>query len=688
MKNGFKICFSIIMAFVLTLGVATTCIADTNAAADVTDDQIAVTLATDKDSYAIGDAVKVTVKVTNTSEEELSDLNVRVNWPDYVAFDDEADKVLVVDNFAAGASQTFEVTGKVMDPAAVGNGAQEGGSKIWIIIGSIIGGLAIVAIVVALIIKNKKNGKNITVASIMIIATLATMVPNMVADAGEKVNASKEVTFDGTKTNVSVVVSYNQYYMSRIARVTVHDPSVVYDPTTDMYYIFGSHMAWAKSEDMISWKMFQNNINTDYRTLFAEPIEWSKKGSSKYNIADNMWAPDVIYNEELGKWTMYMSINGDNWYSSIVMLTADTLDGDWTYVGPVVYSGFTNKAEAQETDFYDVYTGTDFPERYNKKIGSNHSYGLNAIDPCVFYDEEGRLWMAYGSWFGGIYMLELDPTTGFRLESHTYTTEEDKSDEYQGIKIAGGDVVSGEGAYIQYVDGYYYLYLSYGGLKSNGGYNMRLFRSENPDGPYVDLSGDSAIPETSKDNVNGTVGIRIMGNYQWDYVKSGHIAQGHNSVYKDEDGNIFLVYHTRFTNQGEVHSVRVHQQFVNEDGWLVTAPFDYAGEGLAYVDAKDVAGDYKVIVHNVRVNYANKQCHTPIDVTLKEDGTVTGAKEGTWEFSEELGAPYVTMVLDDVEYKGVFVKQRMDNSSKMAMTFTVLGTDEFNVWGYCQIDAE
>ena len=40
------------------------------------------------------------------------------------------------------------------------------------------------------------------------------------------------------------------------------------------------------------------------------------------------------------KWCMYLSVNGHEFRSVIVLLTADRLDGDWTYVGPVVYSGF------------------------------------------------------------------------------------------------------------------------------------------------------------------------------------------------------------------------------------------------------------------------------------------------------------------------------------------------------------
>jgi len=664
MRKSFRVLCSLMLALVMMISATTVFKADTT-----TKDDVSVEITTDKESYSAGEEIQVTVVVTNNSKEELTDVNVRVNWPEGMTFAKVEDKVLVIDALAAGASQTYEV-----------QGVKASSNLPFIILIAVII-IALLIVFVIGVIKNNKNKKAAAAATTLVVAMLITLLPTTIAEAGVTINAQKTVTIGGTEVAISATVTYSQYYMGRLGRVTVHDPSVVYDPETDMYYIFGSHMAWAKSKDLINWTSFKNNINTDYRTIFAEPASWAAKGSSSYNVSGNMWAPDVIYNEKLGKWCMYMSINGDFWYSSIVLLTADKIDGDWTYVGPVVYSGFQNKAEAEETDFYDVYTGTDFPKRYTEEAFGNRTYGMNAIDPCVFYDEDGKLWMAYGSWFGGIYMIELDPETGMRLKSHTYETVEHQSDEYQGIKIAGGDCVSGEGAYIEYVDGYYYLYLSYGGLASDGGYNMRLFRSENITGPYTDLSGDKAIAEYNIDNINGSVGVRVMGNYLWDFTKSGQIAQGHNSVYSDENGT-YVIYHTRFTNQGEGHSVRVHQQFQNEDGWLVTAPFDYAGESLAFVEKEDVVGDYKVIQHKQKIYYAGKNCNEPVGITLKEDGTVTGELKGTWKFSDKLGAPYVTMVIDDVEYNGVFLKQRRDNATDMVMTFTILGDNEINVWGY------
>lgn len=663
MRASWKGLCSLMLLVVFTFWITTVAKAET-----VTKEGVSVEIVTDKESYAAGEKMQVTVSVSNQTEEELTDVNVRVHWPEGMTFANEEEKILVVDTLAAGESKSFEITG-----------VQEAAWGSVILIGAVV--VLLVFGAVAVILVWKKKGKTAVTAAMLVAAMLITMLPSFRADAGVTVHAQKQVTVGKEETVVSATVSCSQFYLDRISRVVVHDPSVVYDPQTQMYYIFGSHLGWAKSEDLISWTSFKNNLNTDYAKIFADPAKWAAKGGDNYNVSGNMWAPDVVYNEAMGKWTMYMSINGDNWYSSIVLLTADRIDGDWTYVGPVVYSGFTNKSEAKETDFYDVYTGTDFPSRYNESRNGNHIYGMNAIDPCVFYDEEGKLWMAYGSWFGGIYLLELDPQTGLRLSEHTYETIENVSDEYQGIKIAGGKGVSGEGAYIEYVNGYYYLYLSYGGLTSTGGYNMRMFRSEKPEGPYVDLSGDSPIAEYGFDNINGEIGVRVMGNYQWDFTKSGAVAQGHNSVYSDENGT-FLVYHSRFTNQGEGHSVRVHQQFQNEDGWLVTAPFDYAGEALSYVEKEDVTGDYKVIRHNLKINYAGKKCNETVDISIKEDGTITGDFKGTWKFSEKLGAPYVTMIIDDVEYNGVFLKQRRDNATHLVMTFTILGDNEINVWGY------
>ena len=48
----------------------------------------------------------------------------------------------------------------------------------------------------------------------------------------------------------------------------------------------------------------------------------------------------------------------------------------------------------------------------------------------------------------------------------------------------------GRGSYIEHIGNHYYLFMSYGGLEPNGGYEMRVFRSSRPDGPYKDMNWD------------------------------------------------------------------------------------------------------------------------------------------------------------------------------------------------------
>ena len=77
--------------------------------------------------------------------------------------------------------------------------------------------------------------------------------------------------------------------------------------------------------------------------------------------------------------------------------------------------------------------------------------------------------MVYGSYSGGIYMLKMDPKTGFPYPNQGY-----------GKKLLGGNHSRIEGPYIMYSPDtdYYYLFLSYGGLDVNGGYNIRVARSK------------------------------------------------------------------------------------------------------------------------------------------------------------------------------------------------------------------
>lgn len=166
------------------------------------------------------------------------------------------------------------------------------------------------------------------------------------------------------------------YDVTTPKRVSVHDPSIVIgyqkngkitgeksDGATKVYYIFGSHRAFARSNDLQNWETFTNNISTNYKTIFATDALWAAKGgpqgNSAYDVTGNLWAPDVIWNPTMQKWCMYMSVNGDNWFSSIVLLTAESLDGDWTRVTCRLFGVCHHRAGQADRLLYRPYLRCD-----------------------------------------------------------------------------------------------------------------------------------------------------------------------------------------------------------------------------------------------------------------------------------------------------------------------------------------
>ena len=292
------------------------------------------------------------------------------------------------------------------------------------------------------------------------------------------------------------------------------------------------------------------------------------------------------------KWCMYMSVNGDLWHSVIVLLTSNSITGPYVYQGPVVYSGFRNttipEINWKKTDL-ELVIGeqSTLPARYN--VGNDWGTRWpNNIDPCVFYDEEDRLWMSYGSWSGGIFMIELDENTGLRDYTVQYPVKNDSqdralSDPYFGIRIAGGYYSSGEGSYIQHIGDYYYLFMSYGGFAPDGGYEMRTFRSTSPTGPYLDATNHDACYDGrywlnfgTKAQTDG--GMKLLGAYNgWGLQTKGECAQGHNSAVVDSKGRAFVIYHTKFNDGTLGHYVCTRQLFLNQQGWLCSAPFEFDG---------------------------------------------------------------------------------------------------------------
>lgn len=686
---------------------------------------ITVTLELDKDCYRAGDAINYSITIENnrtnwyaakfeieytnsegilpvssdsmpTTVEKLGSMEKQVLSGTLGANRELYDRALasqrLLDEEKVAAGETVEgvnddVNSRLPEEKEKNTGLKNG----LIIVLSVVAGVLVIFAVILLIKRGRiKKGTAVILIFALLTGSLTGSVEVNAADY-ETVNLRPYVSvlYGGEEIVIRAVLSIKMYQEKlTIAKenkdvaktICCHDPSIFKD-FDGTYYLFGTHIGFDRSTDLRNW----TNLDAQFRAGFtaeekAKIRAWNKDSNGDW--FGYLWAPDVIYNPVLEKYCMYLSANGDDWKSNIVMLTADKAEGPYKYAGSVVYGGFTEE-DFCETDVDEVLKTDTLPERYIKNGIKNKAWGdmwPNCIDPCVFYDGEGKLWMSYGSWSGGIFILKLDENTGLRDYGTEYPCD-DHSDAYFGTKIAGGKYVSGEGSYIQKIGDYYYLFVSYGGLEAKGGYNIRVFRSLRPDGDYVDEMGNSPLYDKYILNVNQSVGVRLFGAYKWRNFNVAQVAQGHNSAFVDDDGRAYIIYHTRTNDGSEGHHVEVHQLFVNREGWLVAAPYHTNGEVLDSTGStkEEIAGKYEIILHNLMINYKNLEYNRPESITLTPEGTITGDHEGTWE--KEEGTPYITLVLDGVTYSGVELTMKLENTNIETRVFTALGKNQITLWG-------
>lgn len=433
-------------------------------------------------------------------------------------------------------------------------------------------------------------------------------------------------------------------------KVSVHDPSVI-RAEDGTFYIFGSHMQAAKSDDLMQWKMFSRDANMG--CTLVENVQQEMKEALDWAKTVTFWAPDVRRLADGRYYLYYCTCEGSSPLSALGVAVSDGPEGPYRNLGVFLKSGMPG------------YDATVLP---------------NVIDPNVFYDAEGMLWMVYGSYSGGIYILQMDPDTGFPLPDQGY-----------GRKLLGKNHARIEAPYILYSPEteYYYLFLSFGGLNANDGYNIRVCRSKKPDGPYLDAQGQDMILCGGADGTYfhdpdyEPYGVKLMGGYcfdaaEWDAsrIVPSYRSPGHNSAYYDaETGRYFLIFHTRFAGQGENYQVRVHCFYLNEDGWPVVSPLAYAGEMPETVGREDQPGTYKILLHGHDINTAEK--HSEL-VSLNEDGTVTGAKEGAWSCGDGRN---LSIELDGIRYRGV-LHTALDAANKQWVTcFSALDETGAALWG-------
>lgn len=491
------------------------------------------------------------------------------------------------------------------------------------------------------------------------------------------------------------------------SRVSVHDPSIFKDEN-GTYYVFGSHIDAAKSTDLQNWKTFTNGYNTPNNVIFGDlsrnlagAFAWAGEDLEDCAGGFAVWAPDVVYNPDFvnsdgtkGAYMMYFCVSSTYIRSAIAYAVSQNPEGPYTYVDTLIYSGFTPNDAYVSSSTKNVnikYTSTNVDEliasgevTYNNNWFSGNAFNNtsfpNAIDPTIYYDTDGRMYMCYGSWSGGIFTLEIDPKTGKCIHPRSGKTEDGRLiDSYFGTNISGGYRKSGEGPFIEYNpdNGYYYLWVTYGGLVATGGYNMRVFRSKSPTGPFVDAAGRNAVLEsnTSLDSV----GLKVMGNHKFSSLSTAYMACGHNSVLCDDDGQWYLFNHTRFNGGTEYHEVRVHAMYFNSDDWPVVAPYEYSGDVLSAkgYNESDIIGSYEFIDHGTDTSGT---IHNYVNISLNADGTISGDVNGTWK--QALDSAEAVITIDGTAYYGYFLAQQDESGTgKRVMSFTAVGSSNKTVWG-------
>lgn len=444
--------------------------------------------------------------------------------------------------------------------------------------------------------------------------------------------------------------------------VEVHDPSHV--ASGDEHWFFGSHLAAARTSDFVRFEQMANIVSPD-NPLFddvtvelAETFAWAETST--------LWAPDVIQLADGRFYMYYNACRGDSPRSAMGVAVADDVEGPYTDLGIILRSGH-REGEGPSED------GTPYDARIHP----------NAVDPDVFFDADGRLRMVYGSFSGGIFILDLDPQTGLPYPGQGY-----------GTHLTGGNHSRIEGPAMMYHPGteYYYLFTSFGGLDAGAGYNMRVMRSKSPEGPFVDAEGndmrevksDPSLPVFDDVSIQ-PYGVKVMGNYLFQRevgapgtgIGDGRVSPGHNTTHLDpETGEMRLVFHSRFPQMGEFHQVRVHEMFLNADGWPVAAPYRYAGGHDDHRFRRgELVGDYQFIEHDKTIS---PDIRMAANVSLRQDGRISGAREGRWRL---YAGNRIELTIGGTDYNGVVSREWNPTSSTWVNTFSAVSREGVPVWG-------
>ena len=387
--------------------------------------------------------------------------------------------------------------------------------------------------------------------------------------------------------DTSGVLRLNDPDVGRNPAYGSHDPGMMWDPRSGLYYSYSTDSFLPKAglgeKTGVPVRVSGDLVRFAYKgTVLSRAAVRQGRDNGDYPATRSFWAPYVEYAG--GEYRMYYSATRDFGSSESRIWLA--VSGD--PMGP-----FENRGIVADS------WGTDdtLP---------------NAIDPHVLHTPEGRDYLIYGSFFGGIYMKELLPSTGMPVETDP---------RFLGRCVARKSfppVLDGpEGAAGLYCPetGYYYLFLSYGWLGDD--YDIRAGRSRDPLGPYLDYQGRDLMGEGLGLKLANSYIFRAKaprakkgGGWQW----GGFRGPGHGVPFRDPaTGRYFFVHHVRDGNPKDCkydpvydrYSYRHHYMMIRPmffvDGWPVLGPEPYAGESMEAETPPDGAM-WEVVVLDDRNN--------------------------------------------------------------------------------------
>jgi len=289
--------------------------------------------------------------------------------------------------------------------------------------------------------------------------------------------------------------------------LAVHDPVMI--KQKDTYYVFGTGISVKTSKDKINWTTAPGVFQRD------QPLAWWKNDIPDQN--GHIWAPDIHYRN--GKYHLYYSVSAwMNFNSSIGYATNTTLDKNdpnykWVDHGQVI--SFKNGGE-----------------------------GVNVIDPNVFVEKNGKVWLLYGSYKSGLRMTELNPETGMLLNPNP--------------KLITLTSHLGEGVFLVKGPEYYYIFASRGkccaGVESN--YQVVMGRSKNIEGPYLNKEGESWVDDKYT--------LFLEGNNE-------EPGRGHNGIFAEGD-TTYMVYHAYTRAHNGASLLNIKPLYITSDGWPSLEP--------------------------------------------------------------------------------------------------------------------